>query len=1332
MSGSAAPVPTLEPLAIPLAGMHLVQASAGTGKTYTIGSLVLRLILEDPPGGGEPPTIDKILVVTFTNAATAELRGRIRDRLVGALAQVDGGPRVANEGIAAWLEGLAAGARRETCRGRLRAALRDFDDAAIFTIHGFCQRMLQEYAFESGVDFEAELVGDETELVQNAVRDFWARETYEAPALAVAWLQDAGKLNLTALEALGKALAGAPELPRLPAPAEGPAPGREDLLRLEDAYGRAWSAAAEAWRRGGPAALALVVEALDRKALNGRIYAAARGPAWAETLGKCFASRPEAMPEDARKVLGKLAAGRMTCNQNGVAPEHPFFDACATLVEAIEQAEAELEAWGMALRHGLDAWLREELPERKRRARQQSFDDLLHQLHRALRPESSRAPRLAARIRGRFPAALIDEFQDTDLVQYDIFRRIYAPGEAVAALVPGDGGSTVEPPLLFVGDPKQAIYAFRGADIFAYLRAVSALESGRHHTLSVNWRSDASLVVALNLLWQSAADRRPFLFEKIPFIPVTAHYGDRVSPRRPPLTLAYLPASVVQREPTGKVVGVDLARRMAARAAATAIGQLLREPPTLDRGDGPACPVKAGDLAVLVRSNREARRMQRVLRAHQIPSVLTSDDSVLDQPEAEELRQVLGAIVEPADARGVRAALVTTLLGQDAATIEALGQDERDWEGWIERFRAWQDTWQRAGFLPAIRQMLDAEDAPTRLLALTDGERRLTNFLHLAELLHAVAFDLDLGPAGLLAWYDRVREDPELRKRVLGETAQLRLESDAEAVRIATIHKAKGLEYAFVFCPFLWGGGTGKTQMPLRYHDLDGDGEARLDIGPRAIEAAQRAARLEGLAENLRILYVALTRARHGLWLAWGPFNTADRGALAYLLHAAHTADPPPADDASGALSAWSEAVAATAKATLVAAAAAETRDGDPLWRQLEGLAAAHPDLLAARWLGAADLRAASSTGLPGGAASKPLSARPQERRPRRSLYRSSFTGLTRAASDAEGPAPSDGPDHDALEGGEGGGALTVGGGTIPEGAAFAPSGVGAARDAPGPELDRVPLADMVAGARLGTGLHTLLERIDFGEGPDRWGDEARRLAGRRALPVAAVDLVVEALDTVLNTPLGAGALDFRLSELRRGDRINEMHYVLPVAVAAEAGRFAALGAGPGDGRAGSSKVGPSDLARAMRDHPGGALPEAYPWRLEALPARAFAGWLSGSLDLVFRRTGRDGRERWYLLDWKSNHLGPAWDDYAPERLAAAMAHHHYYLQAHLYTVALYRHLRRCLGGAFDYEADFGGVMYLFIRGMRPDRPGSGVVFDKPPWPRVEALDRLLHAGRVR
>ncbi len=474
MSGDVGPARALDPFAIPLAGPHLVEASAGTGKTYTIGTLVLRLLLEDPPDGGEPPSIDRILVVTFTRAATGELRGRVRERLAAALVQVDGGSRVSDEELAGWLDDLARG-DPSRCRERLRSALRDFDDAAIFTIHGFCQRMLQEYAFESGVDFEAELVGDESDLRRTVIQDFWARVTYGAPSLAVAWLQGPGKLKLPDLEQLGKDLAATPTVPRVPARDDGPALGAEDLERIEADFRGAWSAAVEAWRQGGAAALGLVAEAAAAGDLNGSRYRPATVLGrWQEQLAAFFAALPPLADDDIRKVLGHLAAGRMKVNKKGQQPQHPFFDACAQLADVLTAIEIELEPWGLALRHDLDEWLAKELPERKRRARQQSYDDLLQQLHQALDGGTPRARRLASRIRGRYRAALIDEFQDTDLVQYQIFRRVFAPEAGSGA----NGSAADAPPLLLIGDPKQAIYAFRGADVFAYLEAVTQRRRG--------------------------------------------------------------------------------------------------------------------------------------------------------------------------------------------------------------------------------------------------------------------------------------------------------------------------------------------------------------------------------------------------------------------------------------------------------------------------------------------------------------------------------------------------------------------------------------------------------------------------------------------------------------------------------------------------------------------------------------------------------------------------------------------------------------------------------------------------------------------------------------
>ncbi|MCB0216394.1 MAG: UvrD-helicase domain-containing protein, partial [Chloroflexi bacterium] len=946
---------SLQPFALSLSGPQLVEASAGTGKTYTIGSLVLRLILEPRPDRVEPPSIDQILVVTFTHAATGELRGRIRERLSEALSQVQGDATCDDVEFSDWLAALA---ERDPvgCRDRLRAALRDFDDAAIYTIHGFCQRMLQEYAFESGVDFDASLVGDESELRRTAIQDYWANQTYAAPALAVAWLQGPGKLSLDAMEGLGQILAGAPLIERRPPREAVAGPDAAALARLEEAARSAWAEAARAWRQGGPEALEQLARAANAKDLNGGTYKAATilGP-WRQQLERSFAAPPMHPDADLTRLLNKLAAGRMRVNQHRSEPEHPFFDACAELVATRESIESSLADWGMALRHGLDAWLARELPERKRRARQQSFDDLLWKLHQALQGSASgaaseQAARLRGRIRSRFRAALIDEFQDTDRIQYQIFQGIFAPEL-------GQGAETADaPPLLLVGDPKQAIYAFRGADIFAYLDAVEQVGEGHRHTLGVNYRSDRSLVEALNRVWR--ATPRPFLFGQIPFSPVQAQHVDRVTPAEPPLRLAYIPAGVANRDGQARLVGAPAARSASARAAATAIGRLLSEPPTVTRAGAGSSAVTAGDIAVLVRTNAQARLMQRVLRAHQIPCVLFSDASVLEQPEAEELRQILAAIIDPSRARRVRAALVTPALGLSGHAIDALAQDERGWEAWIDDLRRWQDSWRRSGILPALRQLMDEQGVAERLLQLGDGERRLTNLLHLAELLHAVAFQQDLGPEGLLAWFDRARQDEAQLRASLGDTAQLRLESDDAAVKLVTVHKAKGLEYPFVFCPFLWSVTRGAGKGPTRYHALDGGGQQYLDIGPTPSEAGRVAAELEGLAEDLRLLYVAMTRARHGLWLCWGPFFGFEQSALAYLLHAgALDGSAPPGTD-QAALVAWRDAVVAEAKAARDRAISAESAAEDPLWRPARDLAAGQAGGIAAERVGDADIRA--------------------------------------------------------------------------------------------------------------------------------------------------------------------------------------------------------------------------------------------------------------------------------------------------------------------------------------------------------------------------------------
>ncbi len=1392
MSGASLGFGTLDPYRLPLDGMQLIEASAGTGKTYTIGSLVLRLLLEGPAGSASPPGIDQILVVTFTHAATGELRGRIRQRLSAALRQLEGGPPGEDPDFAAWLEaraGLADEAAGEAvgegnevkevdevddgrlreCRQRLRQALRDFDDAAIFTIHGFCQRMLRDYAFESGVDFDLELVGQETTLRRTAVQDYWARVTYDAPELAVAWLWEDGKLGLKEMDALGKGMAGSPLLERVPGIPEPKGSdelsGRAESRGLPTAAGngdadldvdaiaasesdcaRAWASMADAWRADGMGALERLVEAAAAKQINGGTYreATVRG-SWPAQIESLLSTRPGWPGSSERSLLGKLAAGHMKVNKGGQEPEHPLFDACADLLEALEGAEPALEAWGLQLRHGLDAWLKRELPERKRRARQQSFDDLLLQLHGALEGDGPDARRLAGRIRGRFKAALIDEFQDTDRVQYENFQRVFAPDAGSRGRsTPGadEGGSSetgapdvtmlddgssatsiggIATPLLLIGDPKQAIYAFRGADIFAYLEAVRRVGPARRHGLEVNFRSDRSLVEAVNQVWRRA--ELPFLFDRIPFHPVRARHEDRVEGAAEPLTLAYIPATVANPDDKASPVKADDAKRAAALAAATAVRHLLDSQQQLQDTSGRLHPVTAGDVAILVRENKQAWQMLRLLRDHRVPAVLHTDASVLAQPEAEEMRLILAALLEPAQPRRLRSALATPALGLDAREIDRLSRDERGWEGWIARFRAWQEAWRDAGILPALRRLIDEAGVARRLLELQDGERRLSNLLHLAELLQGVSFREDLGPESLVARYDRLCQEAGDSEGAgdLGDTAQLRLERDEAAVQVVTVHKAKGLEYPFVFCPFLWTGARSPTHYhpPTAYHDLDGDCHQRLDIGPELGDAGQRAARLEGLAEDLRLLYVAMTRARHGLWLALGPFYGFESSALAYLLQSGPAAGQRPEAEASAEmLAAWCDRLTEAAKANKKTAAEAESPEADPLWRSLAEIAESSGSRIAALRLAGGDLRARSDHPLVDREASAEASARQLSRPPRRRLYRSSFTALARGHRESHAVDLGEGgEDRDALQpsdplveearAGEVEGRSTVG-----------PGGDRSLGIEPSPEA-RVPLAELEAGTRLGTGLHALLEGIDFDGAPEDWRERAEMLVRRQVLPEAAVDPLLDQLEGWLRRPLGEAPLDFPLARLGWRDRIDEMAFVLPVA----------LGSRQGLAASSAKAVGPKGIAAALEAHPGGQLPEDYPARLAELPARDFAGWLRGAIDLVFRYKGSDGQTRWYLLDWKSNRLGTSWDDYAPERLTDSMVEHHYFLQAHLYSLALHRHLRRHLED-YRYDQHFGGYLYLFLRGMHPDRPGSGLVFDRPPAARIEALDRLLR-GRA-
>ena len=913
------------PLALrfPLHGSRLIEASAGTGKTFTISALYLRLVLGH--GGADgfarellPP---EILVVTFTDAATRELRDRIRARLVQAAkvfrAEEDG------DDLLRQLRGDFPSEQWPACARRLDIAAQWMDEAAVSTIHGWCQRMLREHAFDSGSLFEQSLETDHGELMAEVARDYWRQQCYPLHGAALDWVSGHWQHPDTLLARVR---------PLLSEDRAAPAQALGALLEAALAEQASELAALKApWAQWADELEALLDAGVAAKAVDGRKIQARYYQPWFARLREWAAGEAETL--DLGSGFTRLTPdGLAEAWKSGAAPRHPALDAMLVLKDRLAALAGPVEA---ALRHAA-GWIAQRFEAEKRRRAEMGFDDMLARLDAALRGDNG--ARLAEVIRRQFPVALIDEFQDTDPLQYRIFDAIYR----VAA-------NDRETGLFLIGDPKQAIYAFRGADIHTYLGARRATD-GRHANLDTNFRSSQALVEAVNRVFL-LAERRPggegaFLFRAedenpLPFLEVKANGRKevwQVEGRTPPAL------SLWQLDSDEPLAGTTYRSEMAARSASE-IARLLSLGQQGQAGFARADefqPLQPSDIAVLVRNGTEAEAIRGQLAARGVRSVYLSDkDSVFASQEARDLLLWLRACAEPDVDRPLRAALASRSLGLELAELEQLNQDERIWERRVMQFRAYRQRWQRQGVLPMLHQLLHDFALPQRLMARGDGERALTNLLHLAELLQQAAAELD-GEQALIRHLSEL-----LAGEVQAADEQvLRLESDAALVRVVTIHKSKGLEYPLVFLPFICAFRAEEGGKPLQVHDGE---RRRLVLDPDA-ETVARADR-ERLGEELRLLYVALTRARHACWLGVADLKDGrskgtglHRSALGYLLGGGV---PLPG---SAALGDWLQPLAKAGECAVLAAPEAderrfvEQRAGatEPHWREPARQAAEH------------------------------------------------------------------------------------------------------------------------------------------------------------------------------------------------------------------------------------------------------------------------------------------------------------------------------------------------------------------------------------------------------
>jgi exodeoxyribonuclease V beta subunit len=1138
----------------------VLEASAGTGKTYTIAGLVARFVAEGVVD------LDQMLIVTFSRAATGELRERVRERLTSAeLGLAD--PAAARASAADPLLALLADAPDEEVgrrRLRLTRALTAFDAATIATTHQFCAQVL------AGLGVTAELA----------------------------------------------ALTGGDRFVE----------SQDDLVTevAEDLY--------------------------------------------------------------LRKFAGKAASDDLP----GLSPE----EAVRVAYEAvIREPQARLEPLAApadslaGVRRRLAEAARAEVGRRKRLRGLRSYDDLQTDLAAVLSDPVQGGP-AANRLRQRFLVVLIDEFQDTDPVQWEIVSKAFVGHVR----------------LVLIGDPKQAVYGFRGADVTAYLKAVSQARAVA--TLERNWRSEPALLEAFDALFAECT----FGDQAIAYRSVKAGGSQSLlteSPALEPMRLRVLAREPGMPQSGGGQVRVEALRPRVAKDVASEIVRLLSSDTQITPPEAPeprTRPVQPGDVAVLVRTNAQATMVRDALRIVAVPAVIGGASSVFTVPIARDWLILLEALEQPHRTGRVRAAAMTCFLAWPAARLALADPEETDALSGL--LRTWAGALASRGVAALQETIMSTQQLPARLLGEPDGERRLTDLRHIGESLHAAATADTLGITALVAWLRRrMAEADEMIDGV--QERSRRLDSDADAVQVVTIHRSKGLQFPFVYVPFGWDLFQPTIERP-RYHDPSG--ERVLDVGcglagsdPALFNEGVVRHRFEEAAEQLRLLYVAVTRARSRVVLWWAPSTTAECAPLSRLLFGMS----PGGGEPQMSVAIPSDADLPALLAARFAAAAKTVKIEE---------VGAPADL---RWSGAPsttdELRAASfNRGLD-------LAWR-----------RTSYSGLTAAAHDAGfgsaadvTPAVGSEPEHGGLDD-------EPFDESVPR---LVPASLA---DDPAAAVTS-PMALLPGGTAFGSLVHAVLETVDTScavlseEIDDRVAEQLSRWSPAASATIDSEQLGA-ALRAVYATPLGPAADGLRLQDFSATDRLTELGFELPLCGGDRPGPQLALGS----------------LGPLVRRHLAGSRPvdplAPYGDRLAEplLREQSLRGFLNGSLDAILRVRDEMGGPRYLVVDYKTNWLGlapPASGqltaaDYTPARLVEAMLQSDYPLQALLYSVALHRYLRWRQPG-YDPEVHLGGVLYLYLRGMcGPETPlvdgqPCGVFAWKPPGALVTELSDALDSGKV-
>ena len=1159
-------------------GVNVVEASAGTGKTYSIAMLVLRFVTEF----GVP--LQELLVVSYTRAATEELRSRIRKRLVEAREILVRGEKEGDDpGLVHCLSRISD---KSLALERLELALLDMDRAAVFTIHSFCQRMLQEQALESGQLFDMELTADITRVRDELVEDFWRGRFYEMSPLHCSLFLE----YFSTPDDLYKSISGVGAEDVL-APADWPS---TDLaLERVDA---ALENLVRWWQQSAPSLEEYFLEAVAKGMLKKGF--AEKFASWWQQCTAFFSGHSHALP------TGLACLGRAGLTEQlhgnrlrGEAKKLAFLEEWPL---ADEEVGRFVDAWHdavLGLRIELALELQSGLRERLAKQGRFSFDDLVIQLAHALASEQQEE--LQQLLAGRFQVALIDEFQDTDAAQYRIFSTLFGGGLHF---------------LFLIGDPKQAIYKFRGADIHAYFQARRS--ASQLLGLKKNYRSSPLLVHAVNSLFLQKENG--FVNPDLPYHEVSAAKPSecwrlwRDGSARAAMVYCSL------ESPADDGVKPWSSGALQKRLQSYVVGEirtLLQQGAVVD-DTAAKRRISAGDIAILVRTNRQAEDFQQALALASIPSVMSSRKSVFETGECVDLLLVTEAVASPADSGLLHAAMSCKWFGMDGHSLYEQTRDEQGMDAWMERFHGYHQLWQEKGFLVMINRLFEQESVFETLCELPLAERQIANLHHLAELLQEEENDENMGISHTLQYLSSQMSSGERP-----EHAELRLESDEQAVKVVTMHAVKGLEYPIVFCPFLWyrSARLGRETQCITSHDAQGYQVA--DLGSPEFLARRDMALQEELAEEVRLLYVALTRASCRSYVFW-----ADVQGNQYT-----------ASSRDSALS-WVLSLAEEENIDGQGARIADLCDGEAVaFRPVPACADEGSwQAVVSTDVGVLHCRTFPRSLLPGEWLMTSYSA----------LAGQSHFGDTWGSKESS-----------------------------------AAEGIKSRR------IFQLPF-----GAGLGNVVHGLLEDYPFTLLAGDKDYEEEILGQCRRFGVRAdADQLAGLLHDVTRSPLhpGDGKESFALFDITEQDLLKEMPFYFH-----------------------------------LREESTERINEllAFSEVVQPIQERKLKGFLTGFVDLICRYQGK-----YYVMDYKTNYLGDYFSEYGEGALVAAMRDHNYGLQYWIYTLVLHRFLAGTLPG-YSYEQNFGGVFYLFARGMSPEYPGNGIFYDRPDLAVLDKLQKSLGA----